>query len=50
VSANIADVTKAAAEAGAASSEVLSAAENLAKQGDVLRSEVSTFLANIRAA
>ena len=43
-------MTQAASDTGAASSQVLSSAEQLAKQGDTLRSEVSQFLANIRAA
>jgi len=50
VSANIAGVTKAAAEAGSASSQVLSAAGDLATQGDLLRTAVNEFLADIRAA
>jgi methyl-accepting chemotaxis protein len=43
-------VTKAAGETGAASSQVLGAASNLAKQGETLRADVSQFLAKIRAA
>jgi methyl-accepting chemotaxis protein len=50
VSTNIVGVTKAAGETGAASSQVLGAASNLAKQGETLRADVSQFLAKIRAA
>ena len=47
---NIAGVTKAAGDTGAASSQVLGAAGELAKQAETLRAQVDTFLANIRAA
>ena len=50
VSANIAVVNQVAAETGKASSGVLDSANDLAKQGEVLRSEVGSFLAKIRAA
>ena len=50
VSSNIAGVTKAASDTGAAASQVQSSAGELAKQGEVLRSEVDAFLRNIRAA
>ena len=50
VSRNIAGVTQAAGETGTAASQVLSAAGELAKQGDILRAQVSTFLADIRSA
>jgi methyl-accepting chemotaxis protein len=50
VSENIAGVTKAAGETGSASSQVLGAASELSKQGELLRAEVSQFLADIRAA
>ena len=50
VSANIAGVTQAAGDTGDAAARVLSATGDLARQGDSLRSEVSQFLANIRAA
>jgi methyl-accepting chemotaxis protein len=50
VSRNISGVTQAAGETGAASSQVLGAASDLAKQGETLRAEVSRFLADIRAA
>jgi methyl-accepting chemotaxis protein len=50
VSSNIVGVTKAAGETGAASSQVLGASSELAKQGELLRAEVSRFLADIRAA
>jgi aerotaxis receptor len=50
VSSNIAGVNQAATETGSASTQVLGAAGELAKQGETLRADVSTFLANIRAA
>jgi methyl-accepting chemotaxis protein len=50
VSSNIAGVSEAANHTGAAASQVLSAASELAKQGEMLRKEVDTFLGNIRAA
>jgi methyl-accepting chemotaxis protein len=50
VSDNVSGVTHAAQETGAAASQMLSAASELAKQSDVLRSEVDKFLANVRAA
>jgi len=50
VSANIGNVTQAAAETGHAASDVLTAAGGLARNGDVLRSEVDSFLREIRAA
>jgi len=50
VSSNIAGVSQAANHTGAAASQVLSAASELAKQGETLRREVDTFLGNIRAA
>ena len=50
VSANIADVQRGAAETGSASSQVLSAAQTLSTDSGRLRSEVSKFLASVRAA
>jgi len=50
VSNNIGGVTQAANDTGAAAGQVLSASQDLARQGEVLRGEVSQFLANIRAA
>ena len=50
VSSNIAGVTQAAGETGAASTQVLAAANELARQAETLRSEVDTFLATVRAA
>jgi methyl-accepting chemotaxis protein len=50
VSSNIVGVNQAAAETGAASSQVLASAEELGRQAETLRADVSTFLANIRAA
>jgi methyl-accepting chemotaxis protein len=50
VSANITDVQRGAAETGSASSQVLSAAQTLSTDSGRLRSEVSKFLASVRAA
>jgi methyl-accepting chemotaxis protein len=50
VSNNIGGVTQAAAETGHAAGDVLHAAGDLARNGDVLRSEVESFLREIRAA
>jgi methyl-accepting chemotaxis protein len=50
VSSNIVGVTQAASQTGAASAQVLATAGQLAKQSEVLRAEVDTFLGNIRAA
>ncbi len=50
VSSNIAGVREAAAATGGASSRVLEAASDLSRQGETLRGNVDTFLANIRAA
>jgi methyl-accepting chemotaxis protein len=50
VATNITGVSEAAAQTGAAASQVLSAAGELSQQSETLRSEVDTFLANIRAA
>ena len=50
VSSNITGVTQAASQTGAASAQVLSTSGDLAKQSEVLRSEVDKFLGNIRAA
>jgi methyl-accepting chemotaxis protein len=50
VSANIGGLTKAAGETGAASTQALGAATELAKQGETLRADVNRFLADIRAA
>ena len=50
VSANITGVTRAAGETGAAASQVLSSAEDLARQSEQLRVEVDRFLATVRAA
>jgi len=49
VSTNIAGVTSAAAETGAAASQVLGASGELAKQGEKLRHEVTSFLSAVRA-
>ena len=50
VSKNIGAVTKAANDTGLASNQVLGTAGQLAEQADALKSQVETFLANIRAA
>lgn len=50
VSSNITGVTKAAADTGAAASQVLSAATELATQSTALQSEVGRFLSDIQAA
>jgi methyl-accepting chemotaxis protein len=50
VSRHIADVQSGASEAGAASSQVVGAAEELGRQAEQLRSEVATFLTDVRAA
>jgi methyl-accepting chemotaxis protein len=50
VSSNIVGVNQAAAETGAASNQVLISAEELGRQAETLRSDVDSFLANIRAA
>jgi len=50
VSSNIQGVNQAAVEAGASSTQVLSAADELAKNSEVLNSEVTKFMAGVRAA
>jgi methyl-accepting chemotaxis protein len=50
VSSNIAGVNQAADETGSAASKVLSSAEQLSGQATALRTDVDSFLANIRAA
>jgi methyl-accepting chemotaxis protein len=50
VSSNIVGVSTASAEAGAAAGEVLTASSALRREADVLRSEIDSFLSNIRAA
>ncbi|MBL8644652.1 MAG: methyl-accepting chemotaxis protein, partial [Rhodospirillaceae bacterium] len=50
VSSNIAGVTQAAGETGQVSAQVLEAAKELARQSTTLRSEVDTFLVDIKAA
>jgi methyl-accepting chemotaxis protein len=50
VSSNIAGVTQAAGETGAAASQVLGASKELAQQSEMLRQQVETFLARVRAA
>ena len=48
VSSNIAGVTVAAGETGHAASQVLSAAADLGKQSELLRTQVSQFIATVR--
>ncbi|HTC96701.1 MAG TPA: methyl-accepting chemotaxis protein [Bradyrhizobium sp.] len=50
VSANITDVQRGATETGSASSQVLSAAQTLSGDSGRLKTEVSKFLTNVRAA
>ena len=50
VSSNIVGVTKAAGETGQVSAQVLEVAGQLSKQADVLRTQVSTFLTEVKAA
>ena len=50
VSGNIAGVSTASAEAGAAAGEVLKASDALRRESDMLRAEIDAFLSNIRAA
>ncbi|MET4698728.1 methyl-accepting chemotaxis protein [Constrictibacter sp. MBR-5] len=50
VSSDIARVNEAAAETGSAAAELLSASEELAMRADAMRSRVSAFLGNLRAA
>ncbi|MFC7334390.1 methyl-accepting chemotaxis protein [Rhodocista pekingensis] len=50
VSGNVEQVLEAAGQTGAASSQVLGAARELAQQSETLRARVETFLAAIRAA
>ena len=50
VSANIAGVTRAANDTGAASTQVLGTAGQLAQQSEALKSQIDSFLGNIRAA
>lgn len=50
VSSNIAGVTQSVSAAGSAAEQVLSAAGELARQGEVLRGQVDQFLGAVRAA
>ena len=50
VSSNITDVQRGASETGTASSQVLSAAQMLSGDSTRLKTEVSKFLTNVRAA
>ena len=50
VATNITSVNRGAGETGAASSQVLASAQQLAKEGGLLRIEVDKFLATVRAA
>ncbi len=49
VSSNVAGVTQAASETGAAATQVLAATGNLTKQANLLRDEVDTFLRSVTA-
>ena len=50
VSLNIGSVSKAAADAGATSGDILQAAVGLTKQGEALRAGADAFIARVRAA
>ena len=50
VSSNIAGVTQAAGEAGQSATQVLSAANELSEQSEVLRIEVDKFINQVRQA
>lgn len=50
VTRNVAGVKQASADAGAAASQVLSAASGLAEQSETLHEEVSSFIAGVQAA
>ncbi|WP_207462482.1 methyl-accepting chemotaxis protein [Azospirillum sp. SYSU D00513] len=50
VTTNITGVTQAAAETGSAATQVLGASAELAREAEKLRAEVSSFIANVRAA
>jgi methyl-accepting chemotaxis protein len=50
VSSNIVGVSQASSDAGNAASEVLTASAGLRREADMLRQEIDTFLAGIRAA
>ena len=50
ISSNIGGVSQAAAETGAAATQVLSASDELSRQAETLRKQVDTFLAGVRAA
>ena len=50
VASNIAGVNEAAQETGTAAAQVLTAADDLSRQSDTLRSNVNGFLNKIRAA
>ena len=49
VTSKIQGVTQAATKAGAESSQVLSASDELGKNSEILKSEVSKFLDQVRA-
>jgi methyl-accepting chemotaxis protein len=50
VAANITDVNRGAGETGAASGQVFSAAQSLARESNELKAEVDSFVATVRAA
>ena len=49
VTSKVQGVTQAATKAGAGSSQVLSASDELGKNSEILKSEVSKFLDQVRA-
>ena len=50
VSSNIVDVQRGAGETGSASAQVLSAAQSLSRDANLLKAEVASFLSSVRAA
>jgi methyl-accepting chemotaxis protein len=50
VNSNISTVSQAAAETGSAATQVLSSANELSKEAEILRHEVESFIATVRAA
>jgi methyl-accepting chemotaxis protein len=50
VAINIAEVNRGAAETGSASAQVLTSAQALSGEGNILKREVDQFLATVRAA
>jgi methyl-accepting chemotaxis protein len=50
VSSNIGDVQRGTSETGSASAQVLTAAQSLSRDGNLLKIEVANFLKTVRAA